>query len=166
MRNLVAVPILIVASLLQSSVVSQVRLLSGAGDLVLVLLAAWSLQDRVDSGIHWSLLATLLIGFFSRLPLIAIGLGYVSIVLIARLLSRGVWRAPLLAMFGVTLLGTLLLHILSFAVLVLGGTPLQPLEVLRAVTLPSLILNVALAVPAFALMRDLASWVYPDTQST
>jgi hypothetical protein len=69
-------------------------------------------------------------------------------------------------MFGVTLLGTLLLHILSFAVLVLGGTPLQPLEVLRVVTLPSLILNIALAVPAFALMRDLASWVYPDTQST
>jgi hypothetical protein len=153
------------AAMLQSAVVGQLRLLSGFGDLVLVLLAAWSLQERVDTGPLWAVLASVLISFLSRLPILATGLGYISIVLIARLLSRGVWRAPLLAMLAVTILGTVIMHLESFAVLRLSGTPLEILDVFRVITLPSLIINIALAVPAFALMRDLAGWVYPAPEN-
>ena len=43
MRNLVAAPIIVLAVILQSAVISRVYLLSGIADLPLVMLAAWAL---------------------------------------------------------------------------------------------------------------------------
>lgn len=161
MRNLIAFPLLGLAVLLQTSVVSQVQLLSGYADLPLVLLAAWSLQDRVDSAFHWGAVTCLFISFISNLPLPVTILGYVGLVLLARILQQRVWQAPLLAMFSVVFLGTLFFHVLSFIVLVFLGTPLVFADVVGLITLPSLLMNMLLAVPVYALMRDLSYWVYP-----
>ena len=49
MRNLVAVPVILLTVILQSAVISRVYLLSGIADLPLVMLAAWALQEEVDS---------------------------------------------------------------------------------------------------------------------
>ncbi|MBI2331271.1 MAG: hypothetical protein HYU84_03750, partial [Chloroflexi bacterium] len=65
MRNLIAFPLLGLAVILQSSTVSQVNLLSGYADLPLVLLAAWALQERVESSWHWGALTCLFSGFIS-----------------------------------------------------------------------------------------------------
>ena len=43
----------------------------------------------------------------------------------------------------------------------LTGTPLTILDSLGLFTLPSILLNLLLAIPVFAMMRDLARWVYP-----
>lgn len=48
MRNLIAFPLLALAIILQSSVVSQIKLISGYADLMLIILAAWALQERVE----------------------------------------------------------------------------------------------------------------------
>jgi hypothetical protein len=90
-------------------------------------------------------------------PLIA----YLLVVLIAQALQRRVWQAPLLAMFVVTFVGTLLLHLLSLGTLRLLGIPLQIPDVLGLITLPAVLLNLLIAIPVFAVMRDLAVWVYP-----
>ena len=68
MRNLIAFPLLTLAVILQSAVVSKVALLSGYADVVLVLLSAWALQSQVESAWHWALLASVLVSFVSRLP--------------------------------------------------------------------------------------------------
>ena len=161
MRNLVAFPILALAVILQSSVVSQVRLLSGYADLLLVMLAAWSLQERVDSTWHWGAAACLMIGFASNLPLGVILVGYFGVLLLARVLQRRVWQAPLLAMFSVVFFGTLFFHILSVVVLRFLGTPFAFGEVIGLITLPSLLLNMLLAIPVYSSMRELSHWVYP-----
>jgi len=166
MRIIIAIPLLMLAVMLQSSFVSQTRLLAGYADLILILLAAWALQERVSSGWHWALLASVLTGFVTRLPWLAVAIGYSSVVLIARVLSRRVWQAPLLAMFGVTFLGTLLMHLETFAVLRFMGTPLHFVEVLALITLPSLLLNMLLAIPLYPGIRDLANWVYPSPEAT
>lgn len=161
MKNLIAFPLMGLAVLLQSSVVSQVQLLSGYADLPLVLLAAWGLQDRVDSGFHWGAVTCLFVGFISNLPLPVVIFGYLGTIFLARILQRRVWQAPLLAMFSVVFLGTLFFHVLSFIVLVFLGTPFAFGDVLGLITLPSLLMNMLLAVPVYALMRDLSYWVYP-----
>lgn len=161
MRNLVAFPLLALGVILQSSVVSQVRLLSGYADLLLVLLAAWSLQERVDSAWHWGAVACLMTGAVSNLPLAVIILGYVGVLLLARVLQQRVWQAPLLAMFSVVFFGTLFFHILSFVVLSFLGTPLAFGEVMGLITLPSLLLNMLLSIPIYSFMRELSHWVYP-----
>src|SRR3970040_1098035 len=106
MRNLVAVPVILLTVILQSAVISRVYLLSGIADLPLVMLAAWSLQEEVDSAWHWATATGLLVVFISGISWIVPVLGYVSVVLLARIFQRRIWQAPLLAMFSITFLGT------------------------------------------------------------
>jgi len=165
MRNLIALPLLGLAVIVQSAVISHITLLSGYGDLVLVLLAAWALQSEVDSAWHWAALASLLVAFISRLPWPVIMLGYLMVVFLARILRRRVWQAPLLAMFTVTFAATILMHALSYVSLVLSGSTLLLGDVVGLVTLPSLLLNLLFAIPAYTFMRDMSRWVYPGQEA-
>ncbi len=150
--------------MIQSSVMSHITLLSGFADLPLVMLAAWSIQPQVDSGWQWAFLIGLLVGFVSRVPWPAVGLGYFSVVMTALLLRRRVWQAPLVAMLTVTVIGTLASHLLAYAALGIRDNFLPAVEVAGLVTLPSLLLNLLFAIPVYALMRDLARWVYPGEE--
>jgi hypothetical protein len=164
MRNTVAFPLLLMAVILQSSVVSQVKLLSGYADLPMLMLGAWALQDRVKSAWHWVALSCAMLGFVSTMPWPVLVIGYFAVVFIAQTLQKRVWQAPLLAMFSVTFIGTLFLHLLSFTVLRLLGTPFVFADVIGLITLPSLLLNMFFSIPIYIFMRDLARWVYPTEE--
>lgn len=164
MRNLVAVPVILLAVILQSAVISRVYLLSGIADLPLVMLAAWALQEEVDSAWHWAAATGLLVGFISGISWFVPLVGYIALVLLAQIFQRRVWQAPLLAMFSITFLGTIIVSMLSLAVLRVAGVPLPISDVLGLLTLPSVLLNMLLAIPVYAVMRDLARWVYPTPE--
>ena len=165
MRNVIAFPLMGLAVILQSSIVSQVVLLSGFGDLPMILLAAWALQERVRSAWHWAFAAVIMVGFVTRLPWMVVAVAYFAVVYMAQILQRRVWQAPLLAMFSVTFAGTLLMQILTYAYLSFSGTTLPLADVLGLVTLPSLLLNMLFSIPVYAFMRDLARWVYPSQET-
>lgn len=164
MRNIVAVPVILLSVILQSAIISRVYLLSGIADLPLVMLAAWALQEEVDSAWHWAAATGLLVGFVSGIPWIVPVLGYLTVVALAQIFQRRVWQAPLLAMFSITFLGTILVSVLSLVVLRLVGESLPISDALGLVTLPSVLLNMLLAIPVYAVMRDLARWVYPSPE--
>ena len=164
MRNIVALPVILFSVILQSAVVSRVYLLSGIADLPLVMLAAWALQEDVDSAWHWAAATGLLVGFISGMPWIVPVLGYLAVVALAQIFQRRVWQAPLLAMFSITFLGTIVVSVLSLVVLRLSGESLPISDVLGLITLPSVLLNMLLAIPVYAVMRDLARWVYPSPE--
>lgn len=161
MRNLVAVPVILLTVILQSAVISRVYLLSGIADLPLVMLAAWALQDGVDSAWHWAIATGLLVGFISGIPWVAPVAAYVLVVIMAYLFQRRVWQAPLLAMFTITFMGTIIVGLLAVGVLRFSGVELPIGDVLGLVMLPGVLLNMLLAIPVYAVMRDLARWVYP-----
>lgn len=164
MRNLIALPVIILAVILQTAIVSRVYLLSGIADLPLVMLAAWALQEEVETAWHWATAAGLLVGFVSAMPTLAPIMGYFVVVGLAQILQGRVWQAPLLAMFSVTFFGSVIASGLSFAVLRLSGINLPVGDVLGVLTLPSVLLNMLLAIPVYAVMRDLARWVYPSPE--
>lgn len=162
MRNIVAFPLLALTVILQSSIISQIKLLSGYADLMLIVLASWALQERVKSAWHWALLGCVMASFVSKLPWLVFAIGYLAVVYIAQILQRRVWQAPLLAMFSVTLMGTLFMHLLSFVILRILGTAFSAGDVLSSITLPGLLLNMLLSIPVFVFVRELARWVYPS----
>ena len=164
MRNIVAVPVIILTVIVQSSMISRIPLLAGTADLPLIIVAAWALQEGVDTAWHWAFAAGLAAGFISGIPLFVPVIGYISVVLIARLLQGRVWQVPLLAMFIVCFVGTIILHVVSIITLRLYSVPLPIGDSLSLVTLPSLLLNLLLAIPVFAVMRDLARWVVPPPE--
>ena len=164
MRNLIALPVIILAVILQTAIVSRIYLLSGSADLPLVMLAAWALQEKVETAWHWAMATGLLVGFVSALPILAPVIGYFAVVGLAQVLQGRVWQAPLLAMFSVTFFGSVIASVLSFAVLRLSGVSLPVGDVLGMLTLPGVLLNMLLAIPVYAVMRDLARWVYPSLE--
>lgn len=160
MRMLVLFPVVIFLVILQLAVVSRIGLLAGHADLLLVFLALWGLQERTDVW-PWAVAVGLLVGFVSGLPWPLLLAGYLLVAGLTWLLRRRIWEAPLLGVFTVIFIGTLLMHGMTFIVLKLSGTPQGFTETLEQITLPSLLLNLLLAIPLYALVRDLASWVHP-----
>jgi rod shape-determining protein MreD len=164
MRNLIAVPVILLAVILQSAVFSRITLLSGFADLSLIMLAAWALQEEVESAWHWAAATGLLVGFVSGIPWMVPVIGYGIVVALAKMFQRRVWQAPLLAMFSVTFLGTIILNLLTLLVLQFLGVPLAIGDTLGLLILPTVLLNMLFAIPVYAVMRDLASWVYPSLE--
>ena len=147
--------------ILQSAVISQIKLLSGYADLPLIILGAWALQERVKSTWHWTVLACVMLGFVSSMPWPILVAGYFGVVLIAQILQKRVWQAPLLSMFSVTFIGTLFVNLLTYVALRLLGTPFNFGDVIGLIVLPSLLLNMLFSIPIYGLMRETSRWVYP-----
>ena len=148
--------------MLQISIASRIMLLSGSVDLLLLALAAWGLQERVRAAWIWGLVASLLAGVVSGVPWYVYLIAYLSVVGLARLLVHRIWQAPLLAMFAVTFIGTLELLMLTFVQRTIFEVPLSFGEVFSQIVLPTVLLNLLLAIPVHALMRDLAERIYPE----
>lgn len=161
MRHLVAFPVLALAVILQSAIVSRISLLSGYADLVLVVVVAWALQEGVETAWHWAVLAGAMYAVVTGLPWAIPLAGFLVAVLIARALQRRIWQAPLIAMFTVTFLASVFSHLLSYTVLNIIGASMPFGDSFSLVTLPSMLLNLLFAIPVFWLMRDLAQWVTP-----
>ena len=161
MTVLIGIPLLAFMVILQSAVVSRTPLLMGFPDLALLLIIAWTLQERVDTAWHWSLLGGIFAGIPSALPFGVFIAGYLGTTALALTLRRRLWKIPLMAMLITTIFGSLFTQGLSVVALNLSGSPLPDFDSVVSIFLPSLLLNILLAVPFFLLVNDLAKWLYP-----
>ena len=162
MAFLLAIPILGLMVIIQSAILSQVQLLYGTVDLVLLVVVAWAVQERVKTAWHWGVIAGLLVSLATAVPPLAIITAYVLTTGVAIYMRRIFWQRPLLAMITATALATLITQAISVTALVLNGTPIPLIESFYMITIPSVLLNVLLAVPVYALIGDLANWLYPE----
>ncbi len=162
MKNLVAIPVLILTFILQTAIFSRINLLAGAADLALLVLVSWALQEQVRSAWHWAGLAALMAAFLSGLPPYVYLLSYLMAVALARFLLRQVWQMPLLALFTVIFFSTLLSNLVSYLALWVTGVNIPLEDALAQVILPALFLNLLFILPVHSLLRDLARWVYPQ----
>jgi hypothetical protein len=158
----ISLPIFLFLAILQSSLINRFYILRGTTDLILVVLIAWTLQKRVKGIWQWCIIGALVFSIFSALPIWATLIGYMSAVGITLLLRRRVWQYPILAMIIATFIGTVISHLVALVSLRLVGNPIPWLQALNLITVPSLLLNLLIAFPAYALLGDLASWLYPE----
>jgi rod shape-determining protein MreD len=166
MAVFLSIPILGLALILQTAILSRLTLLSGCADLLLLIVAAWALQERVRTAWHWAVLAGILVGFVSGLPWFVPLIGYMLVAALARALTRRIWQAPLLVMFLVSFIGTLLTQLMSLLALRITGILLPLGESFSLIILPSVLLNLLLAIPVHVLVRDLANLLYPAAMET
>lgn len=159
--HLVCALSLVVFYILQTTIFSQTPLLNGTADLILLFLAAWSLQEQARNSWLWTVIASLLISIVSAMPFFAPLLGYLGVIGISKLLQRRIWRAPILAMFIVTFLGTFFQHAVYVIALQINGAPVAWGGSLDQVILPSVLLNLVFALPIYAIVNDLVGRIYP-----
>jgi rod shape-determining protein MreD len=161
MAYLISLPIMIVALMLQEAIFSQLPLMSGTADLVLLILIAWAIQPRNQRPWVWALVGGGLTSLVSAMPAGTPVLIYLLIVLLARRLQRQTIEIPILGMFIATILGTFIQHLVEVIILFVAGTSLSLTESLSLVTLPSVLLNLLFALPIYVIITDLANRFYP-----
>ena len=162
MVTLLAIPLFIVLGIFQTAVVSRLPLLHGTADLILLVVIAWALQERVRSAWQWTLIASFVVGYLTALNFMIPLIGYLLVTGLALLLRQRVWQVPILAMLAVTFIGTLFINIITAIYLNILGTPLPLIDTLNLIILPSTILNLILSIPVYALVKDFSEWVYPE----
>jgi rod shape-determining protein MreD len=160
--TLIAIPILVILSIFQSALLSRFQLLSGMPDLVLLVLLAWGLQKRVTTALQWGIIGGLITQLFSAVPVGVPVVSYLLSVGLALYLRTRVWQVPILAMFIAVIAGTLISHLTSLVALQIVGNSISWYEAINLVTLPSLLLNLLLAIPVYLGMGELAGWLYPE----
>ena len=161
MAPILALPILGTALMIQTAILSQVPLLKGPADLVLLTLLSWVLQQRASAIWWWAVVAGLLVGWVSALPVWLTIVGYLAVTGLAGLLRNRVWQIPILALFTTIIFGTIITQVSAFLFLRLGGTALDFQEAVNLIILPSLLLNLLIAIPVNGIISELATWLYP-----
>lgn len=157
---LLAILVMAGVGIIQSAIVSRMPLLSGTADLILLVLASWTVQDRVRNPWVWGLAAGAVATILSGLPPGILLSAYTLVTGLAYLTRRRIWRAPLLTTMAVTVAGTLLIAGLSvFGVLTMGMF-IDFVEAFNLIVLPGLLLNLLLTIPIYVLVREFTRWIY------
>lgn len=148
--------------MLQLAIISQIRLLNGRADLLLVVLCGWTIQERVQNPWAWIVIGGLLIQFVTALPLGIPLLAYAAAATVTLFLRRRLWQSPILGMLTAVFLASLLNFGIQWAALTFVGTNLPAAQVISEMILPGTLLNLLMAIPVYGWVRDLAEWLYPE----
>jgi rod shape-determining protein MreD len=143
-----AVPLLAVTALLQTTIFRQILFLDGSLDLLLLAVICWSLL-RPEEGMVWALAAGSFADIFSGGPFGLTAIAYLLTAFgIGLLHGRLRTHSPLVVM-AIALFGTVLAQGVMLALLALFGRSLDLGYVLAYVTLPTAFLNTLCAVPIY-----------------
>jgi rod shape-determining protein MreD len=162
LTNLIAIPVMLILTILQITAVSRIVLFNGTADLVLLAVAAWGVRERGKNVFLWAFIGGLLISFTSAMPLFTPIIPYLVIALIARIFQDRLWQAPILSLIIVVFAGTLFQHIFNIVLIQLNGVNIGFIESVEKVTLPSLLLNFFFLFPVYIVISDIGKWVFPE----
>lgn len=151
----------LLTTVLQMSIFSQWKILSGSADIVLLFVVAWCLQDRNRQ--LWLLVIVMagIAGSISALPAYFPIVVYLFVFRVSKLFQARLMQSPLLSMLVLTFAATLLQLILSMGYLFVIQVDLNFSDALVEVALPSVLLNMLLAIPIHAIVREIGVYAFP-----
>lgn len=160
MSILIAFPFILIMMVLQTTFIREITLLNGSADLLLILIGAWALQCKDNSAWFWAILAAAVYGFVSGVPWYVFVITFMLVVIMAKIIRGKLWQSPLMSMFIITIFGSIILYLLTMVGMRFNGVnyPLQ--TTLVRVFIPSIFLNLVLAIPMYVVMKDTAVWVF------
>lgn len=156
--------LLLIASVLQVTLMGRFSLLAGTADLLLLVMLTYMLQEEVRADWRWGIAAGLMVDLSSALPIWVSLAAYVGAAALAQLLETRVWKIPLLTLFGATLGSTLLIQAVTMFYLWLNASPINFAEAFNLVTLPSMLLNLLLVLPVSAVVSEFSKLALPSEE--
>ena len=161
MGRYIGIPILLLAALLNATVMGLFRIGGGAPDLVFLLVISWALLADVQDALLWAVIGGVLQDWFSVAPLGSSALGLVVVAFVADMLFGRVGRGNVLIPPLVAGVGTLIYHIGLLLALVLVGIAVPVGQGLIFVTLPTAVYNMLLILPVYRLVGLVYGWLTP-----
>ena len=151
----------LLTTVLQMSIFSQWKILSGSADIVLLFVVARCLHDRNKQ--LWLLVIVMagIAGSISALPAYIPIVVYLFVFRVSKLFQARLMQSPLLSILVLTFAATLLQLILSMGYLFVIQVDLNFSDALVEVALPSVLLNMLLAIPIHAIVREIGVYAFP-----
>ena len=161
MARYLGIPVLLLAAMLNATLMAEFRLAHGAPDLVFLLVVSWALLANTRDALFWAVVGGVLQDLFSIAPLGTSALGLVVVVFLADVLFGQISPRNILIPLAVAAFGTLIDHLLILFTLRATGTfvPLQ--RGLLYVTVPTLLYNLLLILPVFHIVGRVHTWLSP-----
>ncbi len=156
--------LLLLASILQVTLMGRFTLLAGTADLLLLVMLTFMLQEDVRADWRWGIAAGLMVDLSSALPIWVSLAAYIGAAALAHLLETRVWKISLLTLFALTLGSTLLIQGVTMFYLWLNASPINFGEAFNLVTLPSMLLNLLLVLPVSAVVSELSKLALPSEE--
>jgi hypothetical protein len=147
--------------MLQISIISNLQLLNGTADIMLLALIAWGLRGRGRYFWIWPLIGAVLVYLVSATPFLIYMISYSGATLLANALVKRVWQMPVLLMFFLTFITTFSLHFLTMISLQFSGISFSWMTAISQITLPSTLLNLILSLPVYILISDFVDFIKP-----
>lgn len=144
----------LIALMLQYGILSRWTLLSGSTDIVMLFIIALSLSS--DSKRLWLqvLIFGAIVGAISALPFYVPIAFYFGIYLLAKQIRKRIMQSPLLSMYLLTFVGTLLWHGINIALLFIRRAPFDLSTALFDIMLPSMLLNILVSIVIHAIVQE------------
>ena len=152
MGRYLSIPILIVAAILQSTVIPAIRIGGGGPDLIFMLVLSWTMLADTQEGIIWAMVGGITQDLVSGLPTGTSALALVIVAFLVNVVFGPIARNNLIIPPVVIAAGTVLYQLLLMGLLAVLGRPVPLSYSLTYVTFPTLLFNVVLSLPVYRLM--------------
>jgi rod shape-determining protein MreD len=165
MSTLIGIPLLALLAITQSAIISDLTLLEGRPDLILIVVVAWGIIGRYRESMLWGLFGGLALDLLSGLPF---GVTAINLILIAFLVSFSegrFWESHILMPLGVMLITSPLFYGLSIMTLLLLGYDIELGIAVFRVVLPGTFLNLLLILPGTQIMSAIDRVIHPPEVS-
>lgn len=162
---LVGLPILAIAGFIQVGFFGQIRLMGGTSDLIFLCIVAWSINDRAKYSWILTIAGGLIMSYLSAMPMNGYLWMYLVIWLMIRFIKMRVWQMPMILMLFVTISGTLLIAVGTLGMLFLQNASVNYIDAFRQIIIPSLVMNLLLAIPIYAFLNDVINTIYINEET-
>jgi rod shape-determining protein MreD len=146
---------MIVAAILQSTLIPEIRIGEAGPDLILILVVTWTLLAGFESAVWWALPGGVLSDLLSGTPIGATALALVVVSFAISTVPGQVSKNNLIIPPLVMAAATLLYHGILMIVLRLTGTEVAFVYTITQVSAPSAVYNLVLLLPVFRVIGGL-----------
>ena len=157
---IVGLPIFAIAAFLQVSVLTKIRLLNGAVNLIMVCLIVWSINSSTKYSWIMAVWSGLLMSFVSAMPIKSYMWFNLGIWGLIWFIKKRVWQMPMILTLFVTIVSTLAEALFTLGLLTVQNANLDYLLSLNQVIVPSLIMNLLFTIPVYAFLNDVINTIY------
>jgi hypothetical protein len=161
LAQLIAIPVILLLTCLQISLSGKFVILEGFADIILVWIIAWVAQTNIKHNWFWMVFAIAVVCYVSALPWYSTLISYLVIIAISIFINRRLWQSPFLSFLLILIIGSLFYYFDGIIGLKLSGSSINISEAFLRIILPSLLMNLIIALPIYLISRDTIHWVYP-----
>lgn len=143
------IPLLITIALIQSTAIPRIIILGVKPELMLMVIASWSLLRGTKEGLVWAFIGGICLDLLSGASFGMMTIALLTVSFIAGLGESSVFRTHIVLPLVIALITTLVYDLIILVILDLTGHPVVWLDSLTRITLPSAVVNALLMLLVF-----------------